>query len=175
MTMDSLGLYDIYEYAYVPFWHTTPFKIGLIVVCVLITGILLYTIIRIVRARQTENRWQQWFKRLEQIRTEVGDAPLFYTNLSTVCKECIITMLHAPAGITDQELATFVTNTVLFSAALKTKLKSCLEHAIDSKFNPAAISATHKKEDLETVIEALILIEQNEKKPSTQTERTRAL
>jgi|GEM_PF-4475176 len=166
-TLDSLGLYEIYDYSYVPFWHTQLFKSSIALLLLLVGGYLIYRVIMYMRARRAHNLWTLWRNRLERIPDSAA-AHVVYTTLSSLCKECMITKLQAPTGITDEELAQQVRQVTVLSEPLKMRLTETLNRATQYKFNPQHHDATSVQEDRAIVGELLHVLQQREQNNTTQ-------
>lgn len=157
--MDSLGLYDIYEYAYLPWWQTHVFKISVAVALFICFDIAVYFLVRRIK-RRTENRWEMWDVTITRLRSTKMNDVTFYHVLSALIKDCSVRMLNAPEGATDAEVALFLKSDT-FAEPIRV-MGAILEKGSFYKYDPAfkdTASESHEKE-LVYIHEALTVIKQ---------------
>ncbi len=160
--MDALGLYDIYDYNYLPFWHTYAFKVGFVVCVAGLVAFLLYYSVRFFKARKKHDYWNVWHKKLDDLRKCTIQNALFYATIAGVIKECASVKLNSAESLTDLELAFFLKSSDFPDQI--TKLGEILERAYIYKFDPVYNEYVIQKKELECVTDALHVIQQMEQK-----------
>ena len=108
--MDSLGLYDIYDYWYIPFWQTNSFKVIVILMGLVLLISLILFVLRKIMIKRSLDLWVSWHTVLNVLRKKQVDTKKFYSLLTQMLKELAITQLNASHGITDVELSLFYKN-----------------------------------------------------------------
>ena len=158
--MDSLGLYDIYDYYHQPFWQTTLFMVacGVLSLCVIIAAV--WWCMRVLEARKGRNYWLLWHKNLELLRTKKVADRTFYVTLTHLIKECAVIKLSVKESLTDLELALLLKSGD-FPEAVR-GLGELLERAAVYKFDPVHAVPVDQKKELERVYDALQVLKQRE-------------
>lgn len=160
--MDALGLYDIYDYRYTPFWHTTAFKITTFAVILIVCIVFIYYVLRFLEKRKTLNMWEQWNTKLEALRKKPVKDSLFYVTLSSIIKECAVLKLGFKESLTDLELSLLLKSGDYVDTIKR--LAEVLERAHYYKFDPRRPALAAQDKDTEYVTDALQVIKQMEQK-----------
>lgn len=160
--MDSLGLYDIYDYHYQPFWQTLAFKIVFVSSMVVLVALFVYYMVRVFKVGKKLDHWAIWDKKLEQLGKEKSNNVFFYATIADVIKECAHVKLNSAESLTDFELALFLKSSD-FCDQIK-KLGEILERAYIYKFDPVYNEYVVYEKELECVTDALHVIQQMEQK-----------
>ncbi len=156
--MDALGLYDIYEYHYQPFWHTYAFKAGVIGCGVLLIMGVMWYIFRSFFPWTTVDQWSVWRKNLATLRTRPVTNALFYATVAQIIKECALLKLCIPKSLTDLELALLLKSSN-FPESVQS-LSKILERAYVYKFDPVYNEHVIQEKEIEIISNALQVMQQ---------------
>lgn len=154
--MDSLGLYDIYDYWYMPFWQTNFFKIAIACVMIALCSALVFLIVKKIKTKRSLDSWDSWHTVLDTLRKNQVANKKFYYVITQVLKEVAVSMLSAPDGSTDVELSFFFKNEQ-FPEKVRI-LADVIDQASTYKFDPVCTDIVMQEKELERIIEALAVV-----------------
>ena len=155
--MDALGLYDIYEYTYLPFWQTFAFKICVAMLSCALIGIIVYFAFKRYRLK-TISPWKIWDTKIAALHSASISDVTFYSEVAMLIKDCSISMLNAPSGVTDAELASFLKAERL--PAPVRALGAIVERSNNYKYDPVFTAEILRKKELLYTSEAFNVIKQ---------------
>jgi hypothetical protein len=165
--MDSMGLYDIYDYWYTPIWQTGAFKVVIVFLCLVAFLGVTFLIIKKIRYMRSIDPWDIWVRSLNAMCTKKIVHKKFYETITQILKEIAVTKLNAPAGSTDSDLIDFFKNET-FPVEVRI-LGDIIHRGTMHKFDPTCFESIVQEKELEyviaahTVIKKMVLQDNNKK------------
>jgi hypothetical protein len=163
--MDTLGLYDIYGFYYVPFWKTSLFFYSISgIVCI---GVGLITYVLYCRfQKRSYDPWKILDQRIVALRNSPKPGTMkWYGELTAIVKDaCVMGRYDMCRGMTDMELANFIVQMEPLREEL-VQLVALLRAAVQYKFDPTSRSKEIGEQQCALVEAAIVFLKQDLQTP----------